>query len=315
MGAEAHTVALLLVAIDLLARSARIRCLLAATGGHLVWRDAIALNAWTDLAAAVTPMRLGGEPARLAALAAFGITPRRAVTGLGLELLVATPVTVLIGSGLMLAFGGVWLSAVNLHGWWVPGFIAGASVLVVIWLRGRVTRSASQPGASRSAGAGVGPLTVGGVLTLVSVGARVAVLPVLVGSGVPPLELGALALGSYVLLFGQALMPLPSGAGIVEAVVMQGGAPGADLAVLVAWRIYTTGVGVALGVALLCWRGGRAGGQGLRHWLRRQPAVGRRIESGGVVPLQGIEDRVPPAVQRGAPCPRGQPVAESGIGE
>ena len=62
-----------------------------------------------------------------------------------------------------------------------------------------------------------------------------------------------MALGSFALLYSQLILPTPSGAGAVELGFL-GGAAG-DLGhnegwLLLAWRFYTNGIGVLLGVWL-----------------------------------------------------------------
>jgi hypothetical protein len=81
----------------------------------------------------------------------------------------------------------------------------------------------------------------------------VAVLPVLALTLPASPELGPLVLGSFALLYSQLVLPTPSGAGAVELGFL-GGAAG-DLGsgagwLLLAWRFYTNGVGVLLGIAL-----------------------------------------------------------------
>jgi uncharacterized membrane protein YbhN (UPF0104 family) len=65
--------------------------------------------------------------------------------------------------------------------------------------------------------------------------------------------MGPMVLGSFALLYTQLILPTPSGAGAVELGFL-GGAAG-DLGsragwLLLAWRFYTNGVGVALGIGL-----------------------------------------------------------------
>jgi uncharacterized membrane protein YbhN (UPF0104 family) len=59
--------------------------------------------------------------------------------------------------------------------------------------------------------------------------------------------------GSFALLYSQMVLPTPSGAGVVELGYLGGGA-GALVEgqgwILVAWRFYTNGIGVVLGVWL-----------------------------------------------------------------
>src|SRR5262249_57928053 len=59
-----HVAALGLVALDLGSRSRRIQLTIRAAGGAIGLRDAVALTAVGDAAAAVTPWRAGGEAGR-----------------------------------------------------------------------------------------------------------------------------------------------------------------------------------------------------------------------------------------------------------
>ena len=52
-------------------------------------------------------------------------------------------------------------------------------------------------------------------LTLVNLGARVAILPVLVSTLPDPPPLGAVTMASFALLYSQLILPTPSGAGAV----------------------------------------------------------------------------------------------------
>jgi uncharacterized membrane protein YbhN (UPF0104 family) len=97
------------------------------------------------------------------------------------------------------------------------------------------------------------PLVASLPLSFLNLATRVAVLPVLAATLPDPPELGPMVLGSFALLYSQLILPTPSGAGAVELGFL-GGAAG-DLGsragwLLLAWRFYTNGVGVVLGIAL-----------------------------------------------------------------
>src|SRR4029077_6657297 len=80
------------------------------------------------------------------------------------------------------------------------------------------------------------------VLSLLSLGARLAILPILTRTAVSPPPFGAVTLSSFSLLYGQVLLPTPSGAGAVELGFLAGGAGIAGAAatrLLLAWRFYT----------------------------------------------------------------------------
>lgn len=97
------------------------------------------------------------------------------------------------------------------------------------------------------------PLIASVPLTLVSLAARVAILPVLALTLANPPAMGPLIFASLILTYGQLALPTPSGAGLVE-IGFLGGAAG-DMgarygSILFVWRFYTTILLVALGVGL-----------------------------------------------------------------
>ncbi|HEY9015485.1 MAG TPA: hypothetical protein VIM84_10535, partial [Gemmatimonadales bacterium] len=97
------------------------------------------------------------------------------------------------------------------------------------------------------------PLIASVPMSLTNILTRVAILPVLALTLDHPPELGPMMVGSFALLYSQLLLPTPSGAGAVELGFL-GGAAG-DLGndqgwLLLAWRFYTNGLGVLLGVWL-----------------------------------------------------------------
>ena len=113
------------------------------------------------------------------------------------------------------------------------------------------------------------PLVASVPLSFLNLATRVAILPVLAATLPSPPELGPMVLGSFALLYSQMLLPTPSGAGAVELGFL-GGAAG-DLGsgsgwLLLAWRFYTNGVGIVLGIALAAHA---FGWPALRHLARR----------------------------------------------
>ncbi|MDQ3950924.1 MAG: hypothetical protein M3282_11345, partial [Gemmatimonadota bacterium] len=103
------------------------------------------------------------------------------------------------------------------------------------------------------------PLIASLPMTALNVGARIAVLPVLVSAMPSHPPLGVLIVGSFALLYSQLILPTPAGAGAVDLGFL-GGAAGelgpAETSLLVAWRFYTNGLGVALGLVLTAARYG-----------------------------------------------------------
>ena len=103
------------------------------------------------------------------------------------------------------------------------------------------------------------PLVAGFLTSLISVAARVAILPVLALTLPHPPPMGPLAFASFALIFAQLLLPTPSGAGVVELGFLGGavGNLGAGYKpMLLLWRFYTTIVLIAAGAAFGLWRYG-----------------------------------------------------------
>jgi uncharacterized membrane protein YbhN (UPF0104 family) len=99
----------------------------------------------------------------------------------------------------------------------------------------------------------------------------VAVLPVLASSLPHAPPLGLLLVGSFALLYSQLVLPTPSGAGAVELGFLGGAAgnlAGSGTSLLLAWRFYTTGIGIFLGIAVAA---RRFGWEAIRRWFRRTP--------------------------------------------
>jgi uncharacterized membrane protein YbhN (UPF0104 family) len=90
-------------------------------------------------------------------------------------------------------------------------------------------------------------------LTLVNIAARVAILPLLAQTLDQPQTLAATVVGSFALVYAQAMIPTPAGAGAVELGFL-GGAAGnlgaGEAELLVSWRMYTTVLGTISGAVL-----------------------------------------------------------------
>jgi uncharacterized membrane protein YbhN (UPF0104 family) len=311
---EAHAVALGLVLLDLAARTVRIRGLMALVHLPLRWRDAVCLNAWSDLAASLTPMRLGGEPARYMALRIFRVPFRPALGGLALEMAIATPVTILLGATLVLLFGDEWLA--TQEGpvrrsliWVVAGvlLVAGATAAVLRRRRGppRLAEVARPPATLLA-------VLLAAATTVVSVMSRVAILPVLMIAAGMRGEVDVTLLGSFVLLFGQLLLPVPAGIGVVDAAFLGGVAGVTATTVLVTWRFYTTGFGVILGAGLLLWRGVPLGAFLRSGRLGVSLPGSRRFD---ILVEEAIEDRPPAPPERGGSCGTPQTGTQPGVGQ
>ena len=263
----AHSLCIACLLVDGAARAWRLRVLVGALGGTVGFLDALWANLVEDAAAALTPMRLAGLPARAVVL-------RRAGVGTGITLLASVaesalmyPVVLATGTALALAFAPDWWrgvapqvarTSVDAGRWLALALALG----VVAWIAvrrhlPRVHRSARLTLADawrEMRRAGAAALGVNVALTLASIAARLAILPILTRTVVPSPALGAVTFSSFVLLYGQLLLPMPSGAGAVEIGFLAGGAGVAGTAasrLLLPWRLYTALIAVGAGLLVV----------------------------------------------------------------
>lgn len=263
---QAHLVCVALVAADLLARAWRIQWIVAGLGHRLSLWDSFVLNAFGDAACALTPLRLGGEPARLAGMLRSRVPATAAFVGISLEVLAAWPVVIVAGGWLIWRYAPAWwlvagprLGATAASAW--PWVLAVAVASVLAWRAARKVASPAAHQLRRPVKRAMvywrrmprWPLVASVPMSFINLATRVAILPVLALTLPSPPAMGPLAVGSFALLYSQMVLPTPSGAGAVELGFL-GGAAG-DLGsgegwLLLAWRFYTNGVGVILGVVL-----------------------------------------------------------------
>jgi uncharacterized membrane protein YbhN (UPF0104 family) len=263
---QAHLVCVCLVAADFLVRAWRIQWIIQGLGYRLSVKDAFILNAFGDAACALTPLRIGGEPARLAGMLRSGVPATAAFVGISLEVLAAWPVIIVAAGWLAWLYAPAWwasagprLGAAAEQAW--PWVVAVFLISVLAW---RYARRVARP-VARHLRRPVRralvywrrmprwPILASLPLSLINLVTRVAILPVLALTLPEPPAMGPMLLGSFALLYSQLLLPTPSGAGAVELGFL-GGAVG-DLGehqgwLLLAWRWYTNGLGVVLGVWL-----------------------------------------------------------------
>jgi uncharacterized membrane protein YbhN (UPF0104 family) len=263
---QAHLICIALVIIDLVTRAWRFQWILRGMRFKVPFMEVLALNTVGDAASAVTPLRIGGEPARLAALTHAKVPLSAGIVAAVVEVLVMWPLVIAVAGWLALVYAPSWWRAARpllesrLTGSWIWIALALAVIALLWW--GAVRLSARSGGAvqrgTRRAWAyyrrrPAWPLIASVPLTLVSLAARVAILPVLALTLVNPPAMGPLIFASLILTYGQLALPTPSGAGLVE-IGFLGGAAG-DLgarygSILFVWRFYTTILLVALGVGL-----------------------------------------------------------------
>jgi uncharacterized membrane protein YbhN (UPF0104 family) len=263
---QAHAVCIALVVLDLLVRAWRIAWIMRGLGTPLTLREAFIANAFGDAANALTPLRLGGEPARLAGLLRTGTGMTAALVGITLEAIASRLVLIAVGAWLIWRYAPEWwqtagpdLQASAMRAWpWVAlALIIG---LLIWWYVRRVVSPATTP-MHRPVHRILmyikrmprWPLLASIPLSVAAMSARIAILPLLLLTLPHPPSAAAMIFGSFALLYSQMVLPTPSGAGVVDLGFL-GGAAGqlgeGQGRVLFAWRVYTNGIGIVLGIYL-----------------------------------------------------------------
>lgn len=283
---QAQLLCCALAASDIAARAWRIQWLLRSIGQRVAFVNAVVINSFGDVASALTPLRLGGEPARLGAMLRVGVPLGTSLVAIGSEVVVEWPVVGAAAVGLAWFCGTSWWQVVapallrRVGDLWPWAALAAGASAVALWAgllglrraRGRTDPPAVEPHRQPLRLRWWTLLAVA-PLTLVSVAARVALLPVLALTLPQPPPIEALALGSFALIYGQLLLPTPSGAGAVD-IAFLGGAAGnlgsGRGALLVLWRLDTLGLSALLGGALALRIYGRAGLFRIVAWLRQR---------------------------------------------
>lgn len=263
---EAHLICSFLVVVDLVTRALRFQWLLAGLRVPVPFRDAFVMTTVGDAAAAITPNRLGAEPARLAAAAFAGVPVTAAFVAVTYEVLVTAPVTAAAAGWLALIYAPRWwhnarpmLAETAHRSWPIVVVLVVAGIIGWIFLRRAMPKTSyTVRRNTRRAWAyarrmPAWPLLASGPLTLLGLAARVAILPVLALTLQFPPPMGPLTFGSFALLYAQILVPTPSGAGVIDLGFV-GGAVG-DLGehhrhLLLIWRVYTTFAVVGIGVVV-----------------------------------------------------------------
>ena len=281
-----HAACVALVLADFLTRTWRTQLFLGGLGRQLPFRTVLVHSFLGEAAASLTPLRLGAEPARVWAMRQEGIPRPAGIVCVGLEFVAMMSMVALMAVGLALTLAPDWWASVGPElgrsvvrsGPWL-GVVVGVSV--VAWLLTRrlaphatdalADELAAARGHVRDVPLRVYLLSV--PLTVLNTATRVAILPVLALTLDQPPPLAATIVGSFALLYSQAILPTPAGAGAVELTFL-GGAAGnlgaAETSLLLAWRCYTTLAGVVLGLGLALWRYGWAIVPGTRRGRRAE---------------------------------------------
>ncbi len=287
-GLEANLACLGLVAADLLARTWRLQALVYGVGRRVTLRQSFMINAFAEAGATLSPMRVAGEPARLAGMLACRVPATASFVAIAFEVITAWPVLLLVTAVIGVRWAPDWwhaagprLAASARHDWpWALAVVA-LSLAALVGARHLARSQAHRAGRPlrrllvywRRMPAW--PLLLSLPLSFVNNASRIALLPVLALTLPEPPSMATLIVGSYALTFGQLLLPTPAGAGAVELGFL-GGAAGDlgrdDAWLLLAWRFWANGFGTLIGV----WLAARLYGwpalrRGVARLLRRHP--------------------------------------------
>lgn len=301
---RAHLFALLAVAIEVLARSLKIRWSARAAGIRLKLSTAARTCLGGDFAAAITPARSGAEPARFFVLSEAGLPSSSVLVILYAELflevlslaavvfcvavifrhagsVLVTLVSVVGGyAAVILGIGalGLFLSRRNANGpppRWARrlGLHAGRWRTVQRALRKLRSTVDSVDRIHRRAAIGAF------LASFVHVAIRLTVLPALVLTSVASAPVAPLALWPLGFLYGAAVVPAPGGGGAVEMAFRAalGHAIPVQLfaASLIWWRFYTFYIYILLGAV--------AAGNTVLRAVRKTEDYEAEVESGAPV--------------------------------
>ena len=273
---RAHLLAILAVAVEVLARSLKIRWSARAAGIQISLGTAARTCLGGDFAAAITPARSGAEPARFFVLSETGLRASSVLVILYAELFLevfSLAAVVAVVAVLFHGAGAAVMTLVGLVGTYAAVILGiGATALFLSrrnlngpppsWARrlrlhaGRwrtVQRALRKLRSTIDSVEKVNPVAAASAFlaSVVHVGIRLTVLPALVLTSVATVPLAPLALWPLGFLYGAAVVPAPGGGGAVEVAFRA--ALGNDIpvelfaAALVWWRFYTFYIYILLG--------------------------------------------------------------------
>lgn len=260
-----HIAAIGLVLLHLVLRALRLWLLLPDGRRPRFWLLVVA-NSYGDLGASVTPARLGGDPARVVALRRTGVEMASGIVAIGAERILEWIALTALSAVFIITMGGdivqggrdVWSRVATTRALpWLGlfGILIVAGFAGMHWYRKRHPAKLNDSIARAwSSARALSPRLVAAAMlaTIGIVATRVAILPILLAAFIHDFSVASILLGSFVLTYGQLLLPTPSGVGPVELAFVAGfgqslSAP--DLTILlVTWRFYTVAMGALLGV-------------------------------------------------------------------
>ena len=273
----AHLLALAAMTVEMGGRAARVRLLAGALGVPLRFWTALRCQFAADAAGAVTPSKVGADPAKIWIMGTDGASlgGRGAVilgemaweatvllfVALGLALFApisrAVPLAILSYAGMVFTLGGVAIWAARSAGADPPGWWTTLRLTPPRW---RAPQEQGRAFIEHARDLRRVPWTVNlGVLaaTVAHMAARVLVLAALVEgwTGIPEGGLTPLVLWPFALLYLGTLLPPPGGGGVLEVSFASalGGTLGQAVlpAALLWWRVYTYYLPAAVGGLVL----------------------------------------------------------------
>ena len=298
---SAHLFALLAVAVEVLARSLKIRWSARAAGIRLKLSTAARTCLGGDFAAAITPARTGAEPARFFVLAEAGLPSSSVLVVLYAELfleVLSLAAVVLCVAVVFRHAGGVLVTLVSVVGAYAA-VILGIGALALFlsrrnangppprWalrLRLHAGRWRTIQRALRKLRATIDSVdrihrkaaVAAFVASFVHVAIRLTVLPALVLTSVRSAPVAPLALWPLGFLYGAAVVPAPGGGGAVEMAfraALGHAIPGRLFAAsLIWWRFYTFYIYIVLGAF--------AAGSTVLRAIRRTEDYEAEVETG-----------------------------------
>ena len=271
----AHLAALGAVAFELTLRSAKIALSARACGIPLQFGTAARATLGGDFATAITPARVGAEPARFLVLREAGVPAAKALLVLFLELFIEL-VSLVVIAGVLLA---VLPATGALKG--VIAMVGGYATVVLglgfgAWMLSRRRPTGPPPRWLVAIGLGGGfwngvqvslrhhresvdavqhakwPMMAGSLAcSVLHITGRLMTLPIIITALGAKVSLTSLILWPLVLLYGGALIPAPAGGGAMEfgfSAIMKDVLPlDVMAAALIWWRFYSYYIYVLLG--------------------------------------------------------------------
>lgn len=271
----AHLLALGAVTFELSLRSAKIALSARACGIPLQMGTAARATLGGDFATAITPARVGAEPARFLVLREAGVPAARALLVLFLELFIELVSLVIIAGVLLMVLpasgalkgvaamvGGYATVVLGLgFGAWAvsrrraagppPRWVRAVGIGAGFWRRVQVSLRHLRESVDAVRHARLSMMAGSLACSVAHICGRLMTLPIIITSLGADVPLTSLILWPLVLLYGGALIPAPAGGGAMEfgfSAIMDDILPGDVLAAsLIWWRFYSYYIYVLLG--------------------------------------------------------------------